>query len=267
MAGLRAVEDVGLLGVVRRHGHAARGEALVERGEDVGVAAELEAEGGGDGFAGEVVFGGAEAAGEEDDVGAGDARSAALVRCSRLSPTMVLKATWTPRSLRPLGEVERVGVLPEGREHLRAGGDDFSDHDRGCSMKLMRCARMGPTCHDLSNSNQRSPFDVERDMVEGVAGGEGGAAVFEEGEADEVVAGDGERASRPRGDADDAALAVEGGGDVEVAVDVEGHALGAAEAAGRRRVVSPSRSMAWMAWLLEVVGPVTKRVPSSLKAR
>ena len=56
------------------------------------------------------------------------AMRAALVRWARLSPTMVLKATWTPRSLRPCGEVEGVGVLAEGREHLGAGCDDFSDH-------------------------------------------------------------------------------------------------------------------------------------------
>jgi hypothetical protein len=27
-----------------------------------------------------------------------------------------------------LGKEKRVGVLPEGREHLGAGGNDFSDH-------------------------------------------------------------------------------------------------------------------------------------------
>jgi hypothetical protein len=73
-------------------------------------------------------------------------------------------------------------------------------------------------------------FDVESHVVESVAGGEGGVAVFEEGEADEVVAGDGEGGFVARSDADDAALAVEAGGDVEIVVDVEGHALGAAEA-------------------------------------
>jgi len=66
-------------------------------------------------------------------------------------------------------------------------------------------------------------------VVEGVAGGEGGVAVFEEGEADEIAAGDGYGGFALGGDAEDAALAVEAGGDVEVAVDVEGHALSAAE--------------------------------------
>ena len=66
-------------------------------------------------------------------------------------------------------------------------------------------------------------------MEERVAGGEGRAAVFEECEAYEVVAGDGERGLAIRCDADDASLAVEAGGDVEVVVDIEGETLGAPE--------------------------------------
>src|ERR1700722_19852301 len=67
-----SVEDVGLLGVVGRHDHLPGGEALVELGEDGGVGVYLDAESGSGGFAGEVVFSGAEAAGEDDDVGAVD---------------------------------------------------------------------------------------------------------------------------------------------------------------------------------------------------
>ncbi len=67
-----AVEDIGLLEVVGRHGDAAVGEASFESGEEIVVAVEGDAQGGGYGLAGEVVFGGAEAAGEEDDVGAGE---------------------------------------------------------------------------------------------------------------------------------------------------------------------------------------------------
>src|SRR6185312_2148351 len=67
-----AVDDVGLLLVVGRHGDAAGDEFLLQREEGCGVAMEGEAESGGDGFAGEVVLGGAEAAGEDDDVGAAD---------------------------------------------------------------------------------------------------------------------------------------------------------------------------------------------------
>jgi hypothetical protein len=61
------------------------------------------------------------------------------------------------------------------------------------------------------------------------------AAVVEEAEADEVVAGYGEFGFGGGGvggvaETDDAAVTAEAGGYVEVAVDVEGHALGAAEA-------------------------------------
>ena len=77
-------------------------------------------------------------------------------------------------------------------------------------------------------SEEPAAFDVEGYVVEGVAGGEGGAAIFEEGEADEVVSRDGEGRFAVGVDADDSALAVKAGGDVEVVVYVEVHALGAA---------------------------------------
>src|SRR5947209_646282 len=67
-------------------------------------------------------------------------------------------------------------------------------------------------------------------MEEGVAGGEGGGAGFQEGEADEVAAGEDERGFALGREADDAALAAKGGGDVEVVVSVEGEALGSTEA-------------------------------------
>jgi len=66
-------------------------------------------------------------------------------------------------------------------------------------------------------------------VIERVARCQGGAAIFEEGEADEVVSGDGEGGFAGWGDAHDSALAVQAGGNVEVAVNVEGHALRAAE--------------------------------------
>ena len=72
-------------------------------------------------------------------------------------------------------------------------------------------------------------------MVKGAAGGEGvarsqyGATIFEEGEADDVIAGEDEGGLPVRVDSNDASLATKAGGDVEVAVDVEGHTLGAAE--------------------------------------
>ncbi len=67
-----ALEDVGLLEIVWRHGDAPGGGAGVEGGDLCGVAAEGERESFGDGFAGEVVFSGAEAAHEDENVDAAE---------------------------------------------------------------------------------------------------------------------------------------------------------------------------------------------------
>ena len=69
-----AFEDVGLLEIVGGHGDAPGGGAGVEGGDLGGVAAEGEGERFGDGFAGEVVFSGAEAAHEDENVDAGRGR-------------------------------------------------------------------------------------------------------------------------------------------------------------------------------------------------
>ena len=123
-----AVEDVGLLRVVGRHHHLARGEAFVESGEDgvVGVKADVEC--GGGGLAGEVVFGGAEAAGEDDDVGAGDGDEGGAGEMGEVVADDGLEGDLDAEVVEALGEVEGVGVLAEGREHLGASCDDFSDH-------------------------------------------------------------------------------------------------------------------------------------------
>lgn len=65
-------------------------------------------------------------------------------------------------------------------------------------------------------------------MVKSVTSSEHGAAVFEEGQTYEVVAGYCKGGFALWSDADDAALAVQARGDVEIVVHIEGHALGAA---------------------------------------
>ncbi len=124
----RAVEDVGLLGVVGWHDHLAGGEAFVEGGEDGVVGVDVDAERGGDGLAGEVVFGGAEAAGEDDDVGAGDGDDGGAGEVGEVVADDGLEGDLDAEVVEAFGEVEGVGVLAEGREHLGARGDDFSDH-------------------------------------------------------------------------------------------------------------------------------------------
>ncbi len=96
----RAVENVGLLGVVGGHFPAALGEALFEASENFRIALHGQAERFGDGFASKVVFGGAEAAAEDHECRSGTGRAAPRLRgCGKSSPTMLLKITSTPSRL------------------------------------------------------------------------------------------------------------------------------------------------------------------------
>ena len=65
-----AIENIGLFGVVGGHLPSALGKSLLQAGENFGIAVERNSEGFGDGFASEIVFGGAEASAEDQDVGA-----------------------------------------------------------------------------------------------------------------------------------------------------------------------------------------------------
>jgi len=118
-------EDVGLAGVVGRHGHVAGGEAVVERLEESFVAVELEVESLGEALAGEVVFGGAEAAGEKDDVGAveGDADRGGEVLAVVADDG--LEGDGNAEVVETGGEVEGVGVLTVRGQHLGTNGDDL----------------------------------------------------------------------------------------------------------------------------------------------
>ena len=123
-----AVEYVGLLCVVGRHHHLAGGEALVEAGKDVVVRMEGDAQRSGGGFAGEVVVGGAEASREDDDVGARDGDACGAGEVGEIVADDGFEGDLDAEIVERGGEVEGVGVLAEGREHLGAGCDDFSDH-------------------------------------------------------------------------------------------------------------------------------------------
>jgi hypothetical protein len=118
----------GALGVVRRHDHLARGEAFVEGSEEGVVGMEADAERGGDGFAGQVVFGGAKASGEEDDVGTGDGDGGGRGEVGEIVADDSFEGDLHAEIVEALGEEEGVGVLAEGREHLGTGSNDFSDH-------------------------------------------------------------------------------------------------------------------------------------------
>jgi hypothetical protein len=118
-------EEVGLLGVVGRHGHVAGGEALAEGLEQGVVAVEFEVEGFGEAFAGEVVFGGAEAAGEKDDVGAVERDADGSGEVLLVVADDGLEGDGDAEIVEAGGEVEGVGVLTVRRQHLGAYGNDF----------------------------------------------------------------------------------------------------------------------------------------------
>src|ERR1051326_6962117 len=80
-------------------------------------------------------------------------------------------------------------------------------------------------------SHQRFAFDVPEEAVHAGGSGEDDGVAGGEGEADEIVSGDSQRRGRVAGEADDAALALERGGAVEVPFGVEGEALGTSESA------------------------------------
>lgn len=120
-----AFDLVGLLGVVGRHGHVTGGEALAQEFEEGFVAVEREVEGLGEALAGEVVFGGAEAAGEEDDVGAVEGDIDGRAEVVAVVADDGLEGYGDAEVVEAGGEVEGVGVLTVRREHLGANGDDL----------------------------------------------------------------------------------------------------------------------------------------------
>ena len=82
-------------------------------------------------------MGGAKTAGEDDDVGAreGDEGRAGKVR--EIVADDGLEGDLDAEVVKSVGEIEGVGVLAEGCEHLGASGDDFSDHVFVCKRFLV----------------------------------------------------------------------------------------------------------------------------------
>ncbi len=122
----RRLRLVGLLGVVGRHVHVAGGEALAggtrgRRSLRWSGRSRVSATA----LAGEVVFGGAEAAGEEDDVGAVEGDVDGRAEVVAVVADDGLEGDGDAEVVEAGGEVEGVGVLTMRREHLGANGDDF----------------------------------------------------------------------------------------------------------------------------------------------
>ena len=104
------------------------GEALRQRVGNVGVEGQFAAERLGHGIAGDVVLGGSEAAGENQDGGA--AHGVAHLRGQAVAVVAddALGDHFDAELVQLIGEVERVGVEAIGSEHLAADRDDFGVH-------------------------------------------------------------------------------------------------------------------------------------------
>ena len=93
---LGAVHHPGLPAVDLGHRQPERLEPALEGGEDLVVEMEPAAEGRGDGLAGHVVGGGAEAAGDQDEVDAGRRLRSSAATSSSESPITALRRSSTP---------------------------------------------------------------------------------------------------------------------------------------------------------------------------
>jgi len=89
---------------------------------------ELDAERVGDAVAREVVFGGTESAGGDDDVSAGERDADGGGEVRGVVAEDGLEGDGNTERVETVGEEERVGVGAVRRQHLGADGDDFSDH-------------------------------------------------------------------------------------------------------------------------------------------
>ncbi len=122
-------DDVGLLGVVRRHLPFASCEALLQSSQYFGITLELKPKRLGYGLSSQVVFRGSETAAEDDDIGA---KKCVLRRPNQL-PQIVAHHAFedhlNPQQIQLLGEEERVGIYPVGSEKLGPYRDDFGIHD------------------------------------------------------------------------------------------------------------------------------------------
>ncbi len=123
-----ALEDVGLFEVVGGHGNAPRRGPRMERCHLSIVALQGERERVGRGFAREVVFCGAQAPHQDEDVGAHQCGSNRIHDVLAAVAHDGLEGNHDTNLVELLREVEGVGVLPVGGEHLRADGDDFRFH-------------------------------------------------------------------------------------------------------------------------------------------
>ena len=104
--------------------------ASARRNDLHGVAAEGERESFGDSFASEIVFSGPETAHEDENVNAGESGFDGGDEIFAAVADDGFEGDGNAEGVELLSEIERVGVLAEGGEHLGADGDDFTFHKK-----------------------------------------------------------------------------------------------------------------------------------------
>ncbi len=124
----RSLEKVGLLGIVLGHLDAALGEALVHRGDDFVIPAQLGPQRIGHALAGEVVLGRPEASDEDQNVGALERRPRGVDEMRSMVANDGLEGDGHAEFVKPGRQEQGIGVLPVRSEHFRADRDDFGDH-------------------------------------------------------------------------------------------------------------------------------------------
>ncbi len=131
---LRALDDIGLAGVVGRHLNAARGETGIERGQNVGIAPQADPERFRHALAREVVFGRPKSAGADQNLGA---RQRLLEYALNQAFTMVadhaFEYNFDAQVVKLLGKKKGVRVLAVRRQHLGADRNDLCVHSKQCS--------------------------------------------------------------------------------------------------------------------------------------
>ena len=207
-----AFGDHGLAAIDFGHDAAEAAKAFLDVAQHAFVQVQFAAEKFGDGFAGAVVVGGAEAAAGDDQVGAIER---VAKRCAHLVERIAddgLVHHANADLIQFGGEKKGIGVQPVGREQFGADGDNFCPHRWALTV-------------------ERKALDVPVERVEGAVGGDHGAAGGQQREADDVAAAENELRLGLRREADDAALAAERSRDVEIAEAIEGESLRAPEPA------------------------------------
>jgi hypothetical protein len=96
------------------------------------IAAQLKAEGLGNALARQIVLGGAEASGKDDDVSAGERNPARLEKMLETVADDGFEDDFDPKLIETPGQEQGISVLAKGRQEFGADSYDLSIHGYQC---------------------------------------------------------------------------------------------------------------------------------------